>query len=243
MSNQKLVSIDDAKVATLAVEIKTVTIGRKQMTHSVFKQLPSDVPLIDDTDETLRLNGLPWGRVNYHWGNCDTFPHLHILWQRDSTLMQSVVRFSKGLRVAGAYIHDRDGYNRRKKNLIAAGILLMAGHTKTRVTIKRDNQVHGATATLQGWATRDVEVVQILEHAQMYGPVEDRSWKKIIDKGFEILTSERVPHTTTTKEIHALVQEAHDQTQTCQNSIDQYNRIYQQRIVELQTLEQLFIAA
>jgi hypothetical protein len=91
--------VEQVAVSTVTVEIKTLTLGRKQMTLSVFRQLPRRS--IFDPEECL-LRGTPWGRVNYFWaGGCATFvdndcryyspDHLHVVWQDGPKLFRACV--------------------------------------------------------------------------------------------------------------------------------------------------------
>jgi hypothetical protein len=50
----------EATLRTLSVSIKTMTIGTKQVTLSVFRQLLEE-PLLDP--ETGNLLGVPWARL------------------------------------------------------------------------------------------------------------------------------------------------------------------------------------
>ena len=77
----------EAQISTVAVEIKALRIGSKQMTQAVFRQLPHS-PVIDRY--TGVITGTPWGRVNYFWGDC--LPdHLHIVWEDQGQLYRSCV--------------------------------------------------------------------------------------------------------------------------------------------------------
>lgn len=76
----------DASVRTASVSIQSLTISSKQVTLSVFRQIELDT-LIDP--ETAKLNGLPWGRVNYYWKDNDE--GLHVLWQKGSELRRDLV--------------------------------------------------------------------------------------------------------------------------------------------------------
>lgn len=77
----------EAVLKTASVEVKTLTLKGKQMTLSVFRQLQKGT-LIDPT--TLKLNGVPWGKVNYFWGDC--MPnHLHIVWQLGNELRRDCI--------------------------------------------------------------------------------------------------------------------------------------------------------
>jgi hypothetical protein len=77
-----------ARVTTATVEVKCLTISNKQITQSVFKQIKCENLLEDDG----RLNGTPWGQVNYHPDKCaDHTSHLHVVWQRDEELLRSTI--------------------------------------------------------------------------------------------------------------------------------------------------------
>lgn len=85
----KVISIHDAKLKTVNVGIKTVTISDRQVTLSLFKQLVSS-ELISDSG---KLNGLPWGWVNYHPDKyCKHIEyHKHFIWQKGEELRRSRV--------------------------------------------------------------------------------------------------------------------------------------------------------
>jgi hypothetical protein len=116
MTARAPITVRSAEISTATVEIKTVTVNRKQMTLAMFRQL-RDEPLIS---EDGKLNGNPWGSVNYHppaqvtppakmrrWlpnaGDClaahpghgpcsnDHGSHLHIIWQHGDELLKSLV--------------------------------------------------------------------------------------------------------------------------------------------------------
>ena len=73
-------SVHDAKIKTVAVQIETMTVGGKQVTLSLFRQLREE-DLIDGDGGTL--NGVPWGYVNYCLDkNCPRCGHRHLVWQR-----------------------------------------------------------------------------------------------------------------------------------------------------------------
>lgn len=89
MASERKISAEEASINVASVEVKTLVLGRKQMTLSVFRQLPSD-DVIDP--DSLDLAGTPWGRVNYFWAGCGSdAEHLHIVWQRDKELFRSCV--------------------------------------------------------------------------------------------------------------------------------------------------------
>lgn len=84
----KQLTTQNASITTVAVEVKALTISGKQVTLSVFRQLPEEPLLADD----CTLNGLPWGVVNYHPDKCaDAADHRHVVWQRDDQLLRSAI--------------------------------------------------------------------------------------------------------------------------------------------------------
>ncbi len=76
----------DASVKTASVTIQSLSIGSKQVTLSVFRQVELE-DLIDPG--TLQLKGIPWGRVNYYWKDNDV--GLHILWQKSTELRRDLL--------------------------------------------------------------------------------------------------------------------------------------------------------
>lgn len=78
----------NATITTATIQIQALTIGRRQVTQSVFRQLPEESLLADDCS----LNGEPWGTVAYHPDKCgDAARHLHVVWQRGDHLLRSAV--------------------------------------------------------------------------------------------------------------------------------------------------------
>ncbi len=112
MKPDKSITITDASIKQVSIEVKVIKIDNKQMTLAVFRQLPEE-RLIDHL--TGKLRGIPWGRVNYHVECSDAVPvltyghevidkvfqekgrkhvdpHLHIVWQKGNELRRSIVR-------------------------------------------------------------------------------------------------------------------------------------------------------
>lgn len=87
----KPVLVQDAQISTVSVEIKALTIGNKQMTLSVFRQLPREhVVAVDEWS----FKGVLWGRVNYHWNACGSStdkPHEHVVWQDGKVLKRACI--------------------------------------------------------------------------------------------------------------------------------------------------------
>ena len=80
-----------AAIQTTTITIRTLQVGKKQMTQSAFRQLP-EADLVDQ-DEVV-LNGVPWGWVNYRWGDVDA-------------RMTNFI-FQKGARIYRCAFHVRD---------------------------------------------------------------------------------------------------------------------------------------
>jgi hypothetical protein len=84
----KQLTTQNATITTATIQVQAMTIGARQVTLSVFRQLLEE-PLIAD-DGTL--NGVPWGAVNYHPDKCgDHARHWHIVWQHGQELRRSRV--------------------------------------------------------------------------------------------------------------------------------------------------------
>jgi hypothetical protein len=61
-----MLETNDATISTATITIRALNVGKKQMTQSVFRQLPEAV-LVDE--EKITLTGIPWGWINYRWGD------------------------------------------------------------------------------------------------------------------------------------------------------------------------------
>ena len=82
----KLINIEDVSLKSMSVEIRALTVSGKQMTLSVFRQLPEKSIL----DDQLNLIGIPWGRVLYFWGAEKDCKGFQVVWQSRDTLFRSV---------------------------------------------------------------------------------------------------------------------------------------------------------
>jgi len=72
---QRKVTVDEVSLNVVGVSIKAVQIGKKQMTLSVFRQLPNEA--IWDYVHLKPGEGVTvWGFVNYFWDSCGcSYPH------------------------------------------------------------------------------------------------------------------------------------------------------------------------
>ena len=64
---KNVISLRDASITTMAVSIRVLQVGQKQMTLAVLKQLSREVIMgtTDFAGERFKLRGIPWGLVNY----------------------------------------------------------------------------------------------------------------------------------------------------------------------------------
>lgn len=78
----------NTSIETAAVQIRTLNVGAKQMTLSIFRQL-IEAPAVNVQG---RVQGQPWGIVNYHPDRCDDAKeHLHVVWQMGDQLRRGFV--------------------------------------------------------------------------------------------------------------------------------------------------------
>lgn len=73
----------DLSIEELAVTIKTIKVNNRKMTLSVFKQLPSENIF---HSQTLELKGVPWGKVNYYWGDKNPWQGIQVVWVEGNVL-------------------------------------------------------------------------------------------------------------------------------------------------------------
>lgn len=96
-------SAESASINTATITIRTVQVGKKQMTQSVFRQLPK-APMVDEVK--VELLGVPWGWVNYRWGDIDdqetNFIHqIGGRLYRCAFLVRDSITFNRGLTLDG----------------------------------------------------------------------------------------------------------------------------------------------
>ncbi len=89
------ITAHEATIHTATVEVKTLTISGRQVTLSVFRQLPQQSLFVfNESDCSISLAGVPWGRVHYFPDECakaDRSTHLHVIWQFGDELRRSCV--------------------------------------------------------------------------------------------------------------------------------------------------------
>lgn len=83
---QYALPVEKASVQERQVTIRILTIGTKQITQTLFRQLLEE-NVIDE--QTGFLKGDVWGWVNLH-GDCnERIPHFHIIWEDEGQLKRS----------------------------------------------------------------------------------------------------------------------------------------------------------
>jgi len=99
----KLLDAKHAVIHTASIQIRTLTIEGKQVTLSVFRQLPEG-EIIDWDSWDLRgpdvfLEGPVWGLVRYYWGDYRTPDVIdnsandafHVVWQKGERLYRRYI--------------------------------------------------------------------------------------------------------------------------------------------------------
>jgi hypothetical protein len=85
----KQLTPQNATITTATIQVQALTIGKKQVTLAVFRQLEAE-DIIKPLDANLA--GEPWGRVNYHPDKCaDEKEHIHVVWQKGDELRRATV--------------------------------------------------------------------------------------------------------------------------------------------------------
>jgi hypothetical protein len=251
---QKLVSVDEVSVSKLSVEIKTISVGRRQMSMGLFRQLPREA-LIDIDDDELRLNGMPWGRVNYHWDGCyrpptsvhNSYEHVHVLWQRDSMLLQSPV--PKVQVFGGDDLSARLAEDKRDA-LVSVGALVCAITTSLEITFEADNSFTVGTWTVnENWQRPLFNLLREFRaaperKAAHHTYSKDEKRKEIEKRIHDLCRAHDVVDVPTTDDAaDELYETAYAAVEAAHNARRRRCVLYAKRYQELLALEQLFIAA
>jgi hypothetical protein len=86
---------NQATVHTASLDVKIMRLDKKQVTLSVFRQIPEESILalnafLDERDDIERyeplLAGVPWGIVRYTWDKSPPWADYYLVWQRDEQL-------------------------------------------------------------------------------------------------------------------------------------------------------------
>ncbi len=79
----------DLSLEELSVTIKTIKVNSRKMTLAVFKQLPEENIF---HPKTLELKGIPWGKVNYYWGDQKPWQGIQVVWTKDGILKRCFLK-------------------------------------------------------------------------------------------------------------------------------------------------------
>jgi hypothetical protein len=87
-TKQQNVTVEEAPIEERTVTIRVLTVGSKQITQALYRQLP-DRYIIDR--KTGQLRGTPWGWINVHEPACkgSAPSHLHVVWELDGLLLRA----------------------------------------------------------------------------------------------------------------------------------------------------------
>lgn len=131
----KQLTTRNATITTASVEVKTLTIGGKQVTLAVFRQLKEE-DVLHPLNATI--DGNLWGTVNYHPDKCaNADEHLHVVWQKGSELRRARINAP----TCAVFKHLRAGLY--AEALIADGLLrqgaerAMPGPRQVRIVCSR----------------------------------------------------------------------------------------------------------
>lgn len=83
-----VINIENAQIKTASVEIKTLSVSGRQVTLSVFRQIIEESIIHEDT---MKLNGTPWGLVNYFVKVDDPEYKINIVWQKGKELRRCAI--------------------------------------------------------------------------------------------------------------------------------------------------------
>lgn len=101
---QTTFSVDNASVQERQVTVRVLTIGTKQVTQTMYKQLPEEQVIDIETGELL---GEVWGWVNLHDNDCPKGPHLHAIWESNGQLKRAYSHKSSGYRGHREFLTDQ----------------------------------------------------------------------------------------------------------------------------------------
>ncbi len=108
-----IINVENAEIKTASIEIKALTLNKRQVTQSVFKQILEENVL---NDETITFNGLIWGYINFQVApEC-----LHILWQKGKELRRFILRKkynANDLQADGFFKSDFQHYFKSKRKI------------------------------------------------------------------------------------------------------------------------------
>ncbi|MGV9987758.1 hypothetical protein [Streptomyces olivaceus] len=138
-------------IETATIQIRTLNVGAKQMSLSIFRQL-LEAPAVDAAG---RVQGKPWGTVNYHPDRCDDAKqHLHVVWQLDEQLRRGFVLAPE--------------YARLRHALVAEYVTARIHEGSRRDTPRAE---HGDLKVHRGVTTREIGATVYVRGVQFAGTV------------------------------------------------------------------------
>ena len=161
------VTISTPRVHTMQVTVRALRIGTKQVTQSVFRQLPKRSVW---DDETGQFQGTPWGLVNYFWNDCSysSGTHLHVVWQDGERLFRDCV-FGPKHHIPAGVAQANDAIDAAQKRCLRAAALL-----------------HGLAWIERGYEGRAITAPEILRVKWPCGIETRLNWKKMREHVFDL---------------------------------------------------------
>jgi hypothetical protein len=103
-----MATVEDVVIQTVKVEIKTIVVGGKKMTLSVYKQIPEDALVLCDyiqvsEDEVrrgqLQIRGTPLGRINISGSENHGSNYMNVIYIRGGTLLKQTNIYKYGYQI------------------------------------------------------------------------------------------------------------------------------------------------
>ena len=172
-----LITIKDVQIKGLTVEIKSLTVGRKQLTLSLMRQF-IDESIINE--EEMLLKGVPWGFINYFWGeDKDKTPehYLHLIWQKGSELRRCIIPKKYNPYIYNERIDAENwDYNEEIKNVISKETEIR--EIEKYFALEEDKEDEQSSRTFRRGIPKEKRTqLQILKQ-ELLGAIEDRDYHK-----------------------------------------------------------------
>jgi len=242
-----VINVEEAVIQTASIQIQMLTIDRRKVTLSLFRQFQKRDVVSRETGELL---GMPWGLVNYFWPDCGNesgAKHLHVLWQDADKLYRDCV-YSDGSR-AGVFRTRSRWYRELARELAwsvvyaVPELLVMQPHDEHRYAVRfktesrcwymSDHSGEGALERrLFDWARWGYPRSYVNEHRA-------RTLKDLLDRYSRMFDHKPSEDPT---ERWAQSFEYEGQAQEYANRADVLEKRWQAEFRKLKGLNQLFIA-
>lgn len=85
---KQLLNKNHVVVHTATIDVKVLRIEKKQVTMSVFRQIPEENLFRLDDRGWLLVDGDPWGVVHYVWNDSPRWARKYLVFQRDGKLFR-----------------------------------------------------------------------------------------------------------------------------------------------------------